>query len=113
MKYNINSQWIPTLSPVFSIRIAAGTRIKKPTPTNNNPIANFIGVEGSIFILLSLSQSHAKTPERTIINKALILCHQVEGNSMPRNELFVFLSAKRVSVEPACSNADQNKAAAR
>src|SRR6187397_2805954 len=103
---------MPTRLPVLSIMLAAGTRIKNPTPANKSPIENFIGVEGSFFSELSLSQSHANTPDRMMMKRALMACHHVEGNSYPKMLLCVLRSAKRVRVEPACSKADQKRAAA-
>ena len=47
------------------------------------------------------------------MNSALSDCNQLLGNAQPRTTLRVLRSAKRLSVEPACSKTDQKIAAAR
>src|SRR4030095_10402791 len=104
---------MPTRAPVDAIRLAAGTRIRKPTPANASPMANLVGVDGSRFAFFNFIHNQANTGERRMINIAFTLCHQVDGNDQPKTELFVFSSANKVNVEPACSKDDQNNAAAK
>ena len=47
------------------------TKTKNPIPTNIMPIANFNGVEGSIFLFASASHMNANNGARVNIKNAL------------------------------------------
>src|SRR5262245_32371602 len=96
-----------TLIPA-SADTAGGTSIKKPKPTNSSPSANFaatLGSRGPIFIH-NIENSGASA----ISQIELTDWNQLDGNAIPRTKFRVFSSANRFSVEPACSNKDQNSA---
>src|SRR5678815_2314574 len=88
---------------------AAGIRIANPAARKNRPRANLLGVDGSR--LPSLSHSHANAGASRMIQSELTDWNHASGKVIPRNECLVLSLANSVSVEPACSNADQNTAA--
>ena len=92
----------PTRSVPASIFNAAGTNNQEAKPANNNPKANFKGVDGSLPILINFNQIIANTGDNNNIHIELMDCHHVDGNSLPKTELFVFLSVNKVKVLPAC-----------
>ena len=90
---------------------AAGIRMAKPTARKKRPKANFAGVDGSR--LPMRSQSQAKTGASKMIQSEFTDCNCPASIRMPSSVRAVLFWAKRLSVEPACSNADQNTAAPR
>ncbi len=90
---------------------AATTRTAKPAPTLSSPNENLTGVEGSREP--SAIQSHAKTGASIQMNIEFIDWNQLLGKFHPKTDVRVSRSAKRLSVEPACSKSDQKSAAAR
>src|SRR5678815_218530 len=108
-RYTITSHIGLTRTPPASAAWAAGTRIRKPRPTPMSPIENFTGADGCFGP--SFSHSHANIGAKMMMNNAFTDWNQLLGKSNPRNELRVLRSAKRFSVEPACSNTDQKIAA--
>src|SRR5215471_2702717 len=76
-----------------------------PSAEKARPAANFAGPDGSL--RPSFNQSQAKTGESRITNIGPAACSQLEGNSKPKTELRVRDLAKRLRLEPACSNAIQ------
>ncbi len=70
-----------------------------------------VGLEGSFEPIRTHSQ--AKTGASVKMKSELSDWNQLLGNSHPRTEVRVLLSAKRFNVEPACSKTDQKSAAAR
>ena len=73
-------------------------------------MANLAGLEG--FRLPSRTQSTAKTGANRMMKSGGSDWYQLAGKPWPRIELSVLRSAKRLSVEPACSKAIQNTDAA-
>ena len=92
---------------------AGGIRITKPSPTATRPITNLPGLEGSRPPAASLTQIHANTGASVKMKNEFTLWNQLLGNVMPNRRVSVSRSAKRFSVDPACSNTDQNSADAR
>src|SRR6188474_395116 len=107
-RYTITSHIGVTRAPPAA-NSAAGTRRRKPRPTPTSPIENFTGADGCF--APSLSHSHANIGAKMMMNSAFTDWNQLLGKSNPRNVLRVLRSAKRFSVEPACSNTDQKIAA--
>src|SRR5512135_709371 len=99
-----------TLIPVAP-SLAAMTRMPNPAATNTSPIVNFAGLDGSRFP--SRTQSHANTGASSTMKIGSADWNQLAGNPTPNSRLSVLRSAKRLRVEPACSNTDQKMAAAR
>src|SRR6202035_556605 len=89
--------------------MAPKARTRKPKPTKKRPEANLAGLDGSR--LPSLIHSQAKTGASVQMKNELTDCSQLDGNLKPKMELRVKRSAKRLSVEPACSKADQKREA--
>src|SRR5678815_2321990 len=108
-RYTITSHIGLTRTPPASAAWAAGTRIRKPRPTPMSPIENFTGADGCSGP--SFSHSHANIGAKMMMNNAFTDWNQLLGKSNPSIELRVLRSAKRFSVEPACSNTDQKIAA--
>src|SRR5687767_8119143 len=86
-------------------------RSANPADRKISPRVNLPGLDGSRFP--SRSHIHAKTGARRMMKAAFTDWNQLDGKSNPRIEVRVLRSAKRLSVEPACSNADQNTEAPR
>ena len=72
-----------------------------------------VGEDGSLPAAAILTHTHARIGAKMIRKNEFIDWNQLLGNAKPRNVLSVLRSAKRFSVDPACSNTDQNSAAAR
>src|SRR3954466_8979565 len=89
---------------------AATISTAKPAPTRIRPMPNLVGLDGSF--LPMRSQIHAKTGASMKRNAEFIDWNQLLGKLHPKTDVRVLRSANRLSVEPACSNADQNSAAA-
>src|SRR6266436_1509742 len=90
---------------------AAGTRMANPSPTPISPAENLTGLDGSREP--SRTHNQANTGANVMMKSAFADWNQLLGNVQPRMEFRVARSAKRLSVDPACSNSDQNRAAAR
>ena len=101
-----------TLIPC-SASMAATTSTANPAPTRTRPNPNLAVLDGSLPLRASRIHSHAKIGANAMMNSEFSDWYQVLGNSMPNTTLFVSRSANRFSVDPACSNSDQNNAAAR
>src|SRR2546421_12042766 len=82
----------------------------KPAPTIKRPNENFVGLDGSR--RPSRTHIHANTGASAMMKSELTDWYQLLGKSQPRIELRVLRSARRLSVDPACSNSDQKSAAA-
>src|SRR5688572_9369172 len=93
-----------------SAACAGGTRMANPSPTKTRPNANLAGLDGSAPRDAILTHIHAKTGARIIRNSEFSDWNQLLGNGRPIISVRVLRSAKRLSVEPACSNTDQNSA---
>src|ERR1700676_2074744 len=94
-----------------ALACAAGTSRANPAPTPMSPAENLTGLDGSREP--SRTQSQAKTGANVMMNSAFADWNQLLGKVHPRMEFRVARSAKRLSVDPACSNSDQHRAAAR
>src|ERR1700730_10294456 len=90
---------------------AAGTSMANPSPTPMSPAENLTGLDGSREP--SRTHNQAKTGANGMMKSAFADWNQLLGKLHPRMEFPVARSAKRLSVDPACSNSDQNRAAAR
>src|SRR5688572_2857473 len=88
-------------------------RIANPAPTRIRPSENLTGVDGSCPRRPSHSHSQANTGAKAQTNIEFIDWNQLHGYDHPRTVVRVSRSANRLRVEPACSNSDQNRAAAR
>ena len=82
-----------------------------PSATNNSPSENFAVCDG--LRVPSFIHSQAKIGARITTQSELMDCHLPDPNDSPKTSLRVLRSANRVSVEPACSNTDQNTDAPR
>src|SRR5262245_60134761 len=91
-----------------SAMIAAGMTIAKERALKPMPIVIFHDVLGPSPTPLRTRQTAEKSGASAMMYIALSDCHQLEGNALPKAKLLVYLSAKRVRLEPACSNAAQN-----
>src|SRR5216684_8972168 len=89
----------------------AGTSMANPNPTPMSPAENLTGLDGSREP--SPTHNQAKTGANVMMKSAFADWNQLLGKFHPRIEFRVARSAKRLSVDPACSNSDQNRAAAR
>src|SRR6185437_6234150 len=78
-------------------------------PMKKSPAANFVGVDGSYFPRRIHIQANAGASTMTKI--ACTLANQLDGKLTPANDVRVYRSANRLSVDPACSYAPQNTAA--
>ena len=83
------------------------TKTKNPIPTNIIPIANFNGVEGSIFLLANASHMNANNGARVNIKNALRDWNIEAGTSHPIIVLSTPLSVNIFNDDPACSNKAQ------
>src|SRR5262245_2579218 len=79
-----------------------------PTPSSTRPNANFAGAEGSRLRRASAIQNAEKNGASTRMKNGFRFWNQPAGTSKPKNTRSVFLSAKRLNDEPACSNPAQN-----
>ena len=74
-------------------------------------MANLAGLDGCFGPIVT--HSHAKTGAKTMMNSAFSDWNQLLGKPKPKSSFRVLRSAKRFSVDPACSKTDQKIAAAR
>jgi hypothetical protein len=82
----------------------------KPRVAKTRPQANFAGLEGSRDP--SRIQSQAKNgPNMKMMKNEFTDWNQLDGKSKPSRLVRVLRSANSVRVEPACSNAAQNRVA--
>src|SRR4051812_4001750 len=89
----------------------AGTRIRNERPMNSKPRANFAGTDGSRGP--RRIQIHANTGASAITKIGCTDWNHDDGNEKPIRLSRVYRSANRLSVEPACSYAPQNRMATR
>src|SRR5690242_15066436 len=68
-------------------------------------MANLVGLEGSR--VPNRTHSAANTGANRMMNIGVRAWYQLAGKACPRTVFWVFRSAKRLSVEPACSYAIQ------
>src|SRR5262249_50646260 len=107
MKYAKTSHHGLTRMPVHRCAAApAGTRRRTAMPAKSSPIATVAGLEGSR--LPNRTHSQARIGARRITNNAGTDWNHEDGNEYPNTDNRVYRSAKRFSVDPACSYAPQN-----
>src|SRR5205814_1365312 len=98
----------------FRRGVSANIAIPAPRPNSPTPPKrlkeNLAGVDG--WRLPSFTHSQANTGARMKMNSAFKDWNQLLGKGWPRTSLRVLRSANRFRVDPACSNTDQNTAAA-
>src|ERR1035438_5812013 len=92
---------------------AGGTRMAKAKPANSSPSANFPGLGGSRRRRPRASQSHANIGDRATTKIGCTDWNQLAGKRRLKGRWrSVLRSAKRLSVEPACSKEAQKRAEA-
>src|SRR5947208_11795957 len=99
MKYTTTSQSGDTRPA--PVRLAASVSTTNAIPANNNPNANFAGLDGCRFPMRC--QMNAKTGASIITKIAGTDWNQLEGYSQPKIVFWVSRSANNVILEPACS----------
>ena len=72
-------------------------------------MTNLPGLDGSCPRVASFTHSHANTGASRKMKNEFTLWNQLLGKGTPSTWLSVLRSANRFSVDPACSNTDQNK----
>src|SRR5687768_9503434 len=82
----------------------------KLSDTQTRPMVNLAGLEGSRGP--SRHQIQANTGESTTRRNGATDWSQLGGKATPNTSVFVSRWAKRLRVEPACSNTDQKISAA-
>src|SRR6267154_6061345 len=98
------SQYGNTFDPDATMA-AAAAMTRNPEPINMTPTANFAGADGLRLRLANAIHSHAKNGAKTKMNAEFIDWNQPVGitKCSASSVRFVYRSANRFKLEPACS----------